>query len=172
MKAPMPAPRRRYQNTPLKVSTAAIDAFFSFSLNGVRGEASVSRLTEQQDDSIVGNVIKVRGCELPEEQQPAAAGWVFKAVASSVVSFAQQDVSMFTRGLTWFSIPILESSAAITMEPKKVITTYTIVTLMPSSESNSAIIIGLRTGEEKRNAIVGPKGTPPLSKPAVMGTVE
>jgi hypothetical protein len=34
------------------------------------------------------------------------------------------------------------------------------------------MIIGLRTGEEKRNAIVGPKGTPPFSRPAVMGTVE
>jgi hypothetical protein len=33
-------------------------------------------------------------------------------------------------------------------------------------------MIGLRTGEAKRNDIMGPKGTPPLSKPAVMGTVE
>ncbi len=33
-------------------------------------------------------------------------------------------------------------------------------------------MIGLSTGEEKRNAIVGPKGTPPLSSPDVIGTVE
>lgn len=34
------------------------------------------------------------------------------------------------------------------------------------------MIIGLRTGEAKRKDIIGPKGTPPLSNPAVMGTVE
>jgi len=30
----------------------------------------------------------------------------------------------------------------------------------------------LSTGEEKRKAIVGPNGTPPFSRPAVIGTVE
>jgi hypothetical protein len=33
-------------------------------------------------------------------------------------------------------------------------------------------MIGLRTGEAKRNDITGPKGTPPFNRPAVIGTVE
>jgi hypothetical protein len=62
--------------------------------------------------------------------------------------------------------------AAIAIEPRKVITTYTTVTLSPNSESNRAMIMGLSTGEEKRKDMVGPKGTPPFRRPAVMGTVE
>lgn len=69
-------------------------------------------------------------------------------------------------------MPNLDSRAAEIMEPVKVTRTYTIVTCIPRSESKRAMITGLRTGEEKRNAMVGPKGTPPLSRPAVIGTVE
>src|ERR1035437_2895967 len=100
MKAPMPAPRRRYQNRPLKVSTAAIDALLIFSLKGARGATCASRLAEQQDESIVGNVIQGKR-------------WVFKAVASEFVAAAQQEASKFIRGLTCLSIPSFASSAAI-----------------------------------------------------------
>ena len=99
MKAPMAAPKRRYQNTPLKVSTAAIDAFLSFCLNGTGGAAIGSRLTEQHDDvSTVGRVINVRGWALSEEQQAAAAGLDFEALCESGEA-AQQEVSIFKRGL-------------------------------------------------------------------------
>jgi hypothetical protein len=43
---------------------------------------------------------------------------------------------------------------------------------MPNSETSRAMITGLRTGDAKRKAIVGPKGTPPFNRPAVIGTVE
>jgi hypothetical protein len=58
------------------------------------------------------------------------------------------------------------------MEPRKVIATYTTVTFKPNRERRRAIMTGLRTGDAKRNAMIGPKGTPPFSRPAVIGTVE
>jgi len=66
----------------------------------------------------------------------------------------------------------LESIIAVSMDPTKVTTAYPTVTVRPKSDSSRAMITGFSTGDEKRKAMVGPKGTPPLSSPAVIGTVE